>query len=96
MLLMEVVEKETLALALTLSETIKQMSKGKAPGPDGIPAEIYKQCVYHTARHFTWLFRNIWEQENASLVHLYKRKHDRANCDNHYDIFLGKLLHGLY
>lgn len=96
--------KEALALARTLHETItaiKQMSKRKAHEPAGIPAEIYRQVGYHTARHLMWLFCIMWEQEtvpwdfkDANIVHLYKHKSGSANCDNHCVIFLGKFLHG--
>lgn len=70
------------------------MSQGKAPGLDGTPAEIYKQGGYHTARHLTWLFHFLWEQESvpqdfsANTVHLYQGKGESTNCDNHHGISL--------
>ena len=93
---------EGLDAAPTLDEVRKsvgQMSSGKAPGTDGIPAEVLKNggsCL-------TELFCSIWKEEavpqdfkDALIVHLYKRKGDRACCDNHRGISLlsiaGKVL----
>ena len=79
-------------------ETIKavqQMSSGKAPGSDGIPAEIYKYGGHQLITHLTTLFQEMWRQgefaqhfKDATNVHLYKRKGNRQVCDNHRGISL--------
>jgi len=79
------------------------MSSGKAAGPDGIPAEVFKHGSMKLNRKLTSLLRKIWSEEtvpqefrNTNIIHLYKRKGDRASCDNHRGISLlataGKIL----
>jgi len=65
------------------------MANGKAPGPDGIPVEIYKYNGQRLVRRLVHLFSIIWEKpsvpqefKDASIVHLYKRRGNSANCDN--------------
>ena len=81
---------------------VKILSNGKSPGPDGIPAEVYKYGGSKLVKRLVHLFKNIWEKEyvpqdfkDANIVHLYK-KGDKANCDNHRGISLlsvaGKIL----
>ena len=41
---------------------IKQLSNGKAPGMDGIPAEIYKHGGSHLVSKLTNLFVIIWSE----------------------------------
>ena len=98
--------QEELSTPPSLDETkkaLKHMANGKAPGPDGIPAEIYKYGGQRLIRRLVHLFSIIWEKQSvpqefkdASIVHLYKRKGNRANCDNHRGISLlataGKIL----
>ncbi|BHF58006.1 hypothetical protein SprV_0100095500 [Sparganum proliferum] len=64
----------------SLQETIravKQLSSGKAPGSDAIPAEeIWRQG--EVSQDF----------KDATIVHLYKRKGNRQLCDNHRGISL--------
>ena len=98
--------QEQLSSPPNLAETIKaikQMSNGKAPGADGIPAEVFKYGGQKLARKLLQLFKIIWESEtvpqdfkDANIIHLYKRKGDRSNCDNHRGISLlataGKVL----
>ena len=90
----------------TLSEVEKaigQLSSGKAPGADSIPAEVYKHGGPLTREKLTELFQTMWIQgavpqdfKDASIVHLYKRKGSRQSCDNHRGISLlciaGKIL----
>ena len=86
-----------------VSTAIKHLSRGKAPGSDSIPAEIYKAGGPVMTQTLTELFINMWEQESiprelkvATTVHLYKRKGNRQSCDNHRGISLlaiaGKIL----
>ena len=66
------------------------MSSGKAPGPDGIPADVFKHGGMKLTRKLTSLLKRMWSEEtvprdfrNANVIHLYKRKGNRAQCDNH-------------
>ena len=94
---------DELPTALEVNRATKQMSDGKAPGSDGIPSELYKCGSVALTTKLTELFQMIWEQQvipqefkDATIVHLYKRKGDRKNCDNHRGISLlsiaGKIL----
>ncbi|KAI8481625.1 Dynein heavy chain 1, axonemal [Branchiostoma belcheri] len=90
----------------SLSETqkaISQMSNGKAPGLDGIPAKVYKSGGHVLTQKLTDIFCAMWEKgtipqdfKDASIVHIYKRKGNRQSCDNHRGISLlciaGKIL----
>ena len=82
---------------------IKTLSAGKAPGSDGIPAEILKAGGGVLAQHLSNLFNLIWTQEviprelrDATIVRIYKRKGSRSQCDNYRGISLlsvpGKVL----
>ena len=82
----------------TLEETqkaIKQLQAGKAPGPDGIPPEIFKEGGDAITTKLTELMQQFWEEgavpqdfKDANIIHLYKNKGDRASCDNHRGISL--------
>lgn len=82
----------------TLEETqkaIKQLQVGRAPGPDGIPPEIFKEGGETVATKLTELMQLFWEEgsvpqdfKDANIIHLYKNKGDRASCDNHRGISL--------
>ena len=90
----------------TVTETrkaVQQLSSGKAPGADVIPAEVYKAGGLPMAEKLTELFHCTWRKEaipqefkDASIIHLYKRKGNPQVCDNHRDISLlsiaGKIL----
>ena len=82
---------------------VKQLSSGKSAGSDGIPPEIFKHCGATATSHLHGLFVSIWQHgqvpqefKDALIVHLYKNKGDRKNCDNHRGISLlsiaGKIL----
>nr|VZI44696.1 unnamed protein product [Spirometra erinaceieuropaei] len=87
-----------LNLPPSLQETIRavqQLSSGKAPGSDAIPAEVYKHGGPQLMDHLTALFQEMWRQgevpqdfKDAPIVHLYKRKGNRQVCDNHRGISL--------
>ncbi|BHF74341.1 hypothetical protein SprV_0501742600 [Sparganum proliferum] len=87
-----------LDLPPSLLETIRamqQLSSGKAPGSDTIPAEVYKRDGPQLMDHLTALFQEMWRQgevpqdfKDATIVHLYKRKGNRQVCDNHRGISL--------
>ena len=86
-----------------IQHSLKEMSSGKAPGIDGIPAEVLKYGGPSLVTHLTDLIGKIWEEKavpqdfkDALLVHVYKHKGDRACCNNHRGISLlciaGKVL----
>ncbi|BHF85377.1 hypothetical protein SprV_1002854100 [Sparganum proliferum] len=87
-----------LDLPPSLQETIRavqQLSSGKAPGSDAIPAEVYKHGGPQLMDHLTVLFQEMWRQgevppdfKDATIVHLYQRKGNRQICDNHRGISL--------
>lgn len=81
----------------------KQLSSGKAPRTDAIPAEVYNEGGPALTEKLLQLFHLIWHQEtvpqdfkDASIIHLYKRKGNKQACDNHRGISLlsiaGKIL----
>lgn len=86
-----------------IEKAIHQLSNGKAPGTDGIPAEVYKHAGPLVLAKLEEFFLSIWRQskvpqsfKDASVIHLYKRKGNRHCCDNHRGISLlctaGKIL----
>ena len=96
----------SLASKISVDEVKKATKKplnGKAPGPDAIPAEIFKNGGLELIMTLTELFNIMLQQEripqdfkDASLIHIYKRKGNRRCCDNHRGISLllidGKIL----
>ncbi|BHF67956.1 hypothetical protein SprV_0301098500 [Sparganum proliferum] len=94
----QVETNEDLDLPPSLQETIRavqQLSSGKAPGSDAIPAEVYKHGGPQLMDHLTAVFQEMWRQgevpqdfKDATIVHLYKRKGNRQICDNHRGISL--------
>ncbi|XP_063585355.1 uncharacterized protein LOC134762738 [Penaeus indicus] len=82
---------------------VKQLQTSKVPGPDGIPAEVFKAGGEALITHLTRLFQVFWANgklpqdfRDANIIHLYKNKDDRSSCDNHCGISLlsiaGKIL----
>ncbi|XP_071509496.1 uncharacterized protein [Diadema antillarum] len=76
-------------------KVIKELHAGKAPGPDGIPSEIFKERGVAIATKLTEQIQQFWEErsvpqdfKDADIVHLYKNKGDRASCENHRGISL--------
>nr|VZI13556.1 unnamed protein product [Spirometra erinaceieuropaei] len=94
----QVATNADLDLPPSLQETIRavqQLSSGKAPGSDAIPAEVYKHGGPLLMDHLTALFQEMWRQgevpqdfKDATIAHLYKRKGNRQVCDNHRGISL--------
>nr|VZI42177.1 unnamed protein product [Spirometra erinaceieuropaei] len=87
-----------LDLPPSLQETImavQQLSSGKAPGSDAIPAEVFKHGGPQLMDHLTALFQEMWRQgevpqdfKDATIVHLFKRKGNRQVCDHNRGISL--------
>ncbi|BHF72245.1 hypothetical protein SprV_0401530900 [Sparganum proliferum] len=71
-----------LDLPPSLQETVRaaqQLSSGKEPGSDAIPAEVYNHDGPQLMDHLTALFQEMWRQgevpqdfKDATIVHLYK------------------------
>ena len=88
----------------TVSETVKAielLSSGKAPGSDAIPAEIYKTggppvAEKLTISHYVEESSHPSRIQDATIIHLFKRKGNPQVCDNHRGISLlsiaGKIL----
>ncbi|BHF83453.1 hypothetical protein SprV_0902659500 [Sparganum proliferum] len=83
------------AASTACRKAVQQLSSGKAPGSDAIPAEVYKNGGPQLMHHLTALFQEMWRQgevpqdfKDATIVHLYKRKGNRQICDNHRGISL--------
>ena len=85
-----------------VKKAIKQLSSGKAPGADAIPAEVYNHGGDTLLQNLTDLFRRMRDEEvipqqlkDASIIRLYK-KGNRQLCDNYRGISLlaiaGKIL----
>ena len=83
----------------TVMETRKafqQLSSGKAPGADAIPAEVYKAVGgLPMAEKLTELFHCMLRKEtipqefkDVSIIHIYTRKGNPQVCDNHRGISL--------
>nr|VZI05676.1 unnamed protein product [Spirometra erinaceieuropaei] len=82
----------------SLQETIRavqQLSSGKAPGSDAVPAEVYKHGGPELMDHLTALFQEMWRQgevpqdfKDATIVHFYKRKGNHQVCDSRRGISL--------
>ena len=55
----------------TVAETqkaIDQLQTGKAPGPDGIPPEIYKMGGLALAEHLTGIFQSFWRKGELTQI----------------------------
>jgi len=82
---------------------INQLSNGKSPGKDGIPAEIFKHGGASLVSGLTNLFVVIWLEgavpqdfKDASIISIFKNKGSRTCCDDYRGISLlsiaGKVL----
>ena len=77
-----------------IERALRQTASGKSPEKDGIPAEVLSNGGSTLLDHCISYFAR-WEQESVPhdfkdtlVVHIYKRKGDRAVCDNHRGISL--------
>uniref|UniRef100_H3AKS9 Reverse transcriptase domain-containing protein n=1 Tax=Latimeria chalumnae TaxID=7897 RepID=H3AKS9_LATCH len=101
--------KEDLDLPPSLGEVktaISQMNTGKAPGKDGIMAEIYKAAGPKPIEILYNILSSVWEVEempkdfkDAIIIPLFKNKGSKADCGNYPGISLlsiaGKILNRL-
>ena len=97
-----VCELDYLPTAAEVKFAIKLLCRGKSPGMDGIPADIFLIGGPDLIKKLTQLLVEIWKKgevpqdfKDASLVSLFK-KGKRSVCDNHRGISLlsvvGKIL----
>ena len=68
---------------------IRRMKKGKATGPDGIPAEVWQQSKVAQKTLFLFL-RRVWREECVPdelvlcvFVLIFKRKGSRDDCSKY-------------
>jgi len=83
---------------LEVKQAIKEMGRGKAPGPDGITDELIieagdkmisvLQTIFECIRVAEWVPPQ-WAQENTKLLHKGK---DKRNLDNYRTISLGNII----
>ena len=79
-----------------LSKAIDSLANNKAPGKDGIPAQIIKAGIQsYLLSHLHELLLLCWEEGNApqdmrdaNIVPLYKNKGERSDCNNYRGISL--------
>ncbi|CAH8461116.1 unnamed protein product [Schistosoma haematobium] len=73
---------------------VRQIKRGKAAGPDNIPAEALKSDIEATTSMLYLLFKKIWEEEQVPMDwkegHLVKipKKGDLSKCENYRGITL--------
>ena len=79
-------ELDALPSVEEVTRAIKQLSVGKAPGADAIPAEVFKAGGTLFIRKLTDFFQFHWEKEtlphefkDAIIVHIYKRKEKKRS-----------------
>ena len=77
-----------------IARAIAGLKDGKAPGEDGIPAEVWKHGGDNLFSRLHQLITNVWEVgsvpqalKDASIVTIYK-KGDRTDCGNYRGISL--------
>ena len=99
-------QRSDLAVPISAEEINKAIlgtKSGKAPGLDGIPAEIYKDGGPELREQLLNLYNDCLERgalpqdfKDALIVTVYKKKGDRNECGNHRGISLlviaGKIL----
>jgi hypothetical protein len=78
-----------------VEEAICRMRCGKAPGIDGVTADVLKAGGTGLAQRLHHLFVDVWEDEDsvddwstAILIRLFKNKGDKKDCANYRGISL--------
>ena len=78
-----------------LMEAVNALPARKAPGKDGISAELIKAAKGPLAPHLLDLLQQCWREgevpqdmRDSVIVTLYKNKGDRSDCNNHRGISL--------
>ena len=78
-----------------LLSAMKCLKNNKACGPGSIPAELFREGVFHFQKQLYQLITKLWQQEKVSsdfrdafIVNIYKKKSDKAICENYRGISL--------
>jgi len=50
---------------MKVQHAVNQMSSGKAPGPDGLPPELFKSGGPEIISELTTLYKSIWSSETV-------------------------------
>ena len=78
-----------------LKKAIDSLKSGKAPGPDGIPGEIYRCLNEDHLQHLMKIFHDCWltgtvpkQWLHAVVATLYKNKGEKSECGNYRGLSL--------
>ncbi|MCP4267312.1 MAG: hypothetical protein GY777_17355, partial [Candidatus Brocadiaceae bacterium] len=78
-----------------LSKAIDLMAPWKAPGSDGIPADLLRHCKSSLLPHLHDILVKCWREgmvpqdmRDAKIITLYKNKGSRSDCNNYRGISL--------
>ena len=76
-------------------KAIDRLASGKAPGSDGIPPDLIKQCKTTLLLPLHVVLCQCWQEGNvtqdmrdAKIITLYKNKGERSDCNNYRGISL--------
>eukprot|EP00745_Piridium_sociabile_P043277 TRINITY_DN8831_c0_g1_i1.p1 TRINITY_DN8831_c0_g1~~TRINITY_DN8831_c0_g1_i1.p1 ORF type:complete len:1016 (+),score=240.62 TRINITY_DN8831_c0_g1_i1:1061-4108(+) len=86
-----------------ISEALDSLASGRAPGKDGIPAEVLKCCKATIITELHEILCLCWrkgevpqDMRDANIVTLYKNKGDRSDCNNYRGISLLSIVGKLF
>ena len=86
-----------------LHKALDRLASGKAPGRDGIPAEILKCCKENIIPELHEILCLCWREgavpqdmRDANITTLYKNKGDRSDCNNYRGISLLSIVGKLF
>jgi len=86
-----------------LSQALDQLACGKAPGKDGIPAEVIKCAKGTLLKELHEILSQCWREgavpqdmRDAHIINLYKNKGDRSDCNNYRGISLLNIVGKLF
>lgn len=78
-----------------LSKAVDKLASRKAPGSDGIPPDLLKQCKCSLLHPLHKVLCQCWKEgavpqdmRDAKIVTLYKNKGERSDCNNYRGISL--------
>ena len=75
-------------------KAIKTLKNHKAPGEDGLPPEVYKQCPEVTAEQLHGILEEVWRTNSfpkdwkTSVILPFYKKGDKTECKNYRGISL--------
>ena len=86
-----------------LSKAIDRLHSGKAPGKDGIPAEVIKSSKSTLLVPLHKLLTQCWKEgsvpqdmRDSDIITLYKNKDECSNCNNYCGISLLSIIGKLF